>query len=118
MSSISTSRPGRHDAKPVGAWGKIKRERVMARIGFIGLGNMGLPMAQNLVKAGHAVRGFDVTNVAVERANAAGVGASGDLAQCVRDADLVLTMLPEGRHVRSAYLDAGGVLAMVPPAVL
>src|SRR4051794_27015143 len=90
----------------------------MARIGFIGLGNMGLPMAQNLVKAGHSVLGFDVTSSALERATAVGVRANGDLAACVRDADLVLTMLPEGRHVRSAYLDEGGVLATVSAGAL
>jgi 3-hydroxyisobutyrate dehydrogenase len=83
----------------------------MARIGFIGLGNMGLPMAQNLLKAGHQVEGFDV-NAAVARQLAEAKGAS--VAETVKvaasRADVVITMLPSGREVREVYLGAAGIL--------
>ena len=61
----------------------------MARIGFIGLGNMGLPMAQNLLKAGHAVTGFDVAKAAVERLSAAGGAAATSVAEACAGADVV-----------------------------
>jgi 3-hydroxyisobutyrate dehydrogenase len=81
----------------------------MATIGFIGLGHMGLPMARNLLKAGHAVQGFDVSTAAVAAlADSGGVGTV-SVAKAVAGADVVLTMLPEGRHVRAVYMDQGGV---------
>lgn len=76
----------------------------MARIGFIGLGNMGGPMARNLVKAGHDVRGFDLS---AEALAAAQVPAAASAIEAAQDADFVLTMLPAGRHVRQAW--AGGL---------
>ncbi|MBO0754023.1 MAG: 3-hydroxyisobutyrate dehydrogenase [Bradyrhizobiaceae bacterium] len=82
----------------------------MVRIGFIGLGNMGLPMAANLVKAGHEVVGFDVM---ASRAGAlAGVGgtAAANLAAACSGADAVITMLPAGAQVREVYGAAGGVI--------
>ena len=77
----------------------------MAKIGFVGLGNMGLPMARNLVKAGHDVAGFDLSATQME-ALGGGV-ASG--AEAAAGADFVITMLPAGRHVREAWL--GGMAA-------
>ena len=72
----------------------------MARIGFIGLGNMGLPMAQNLIKAGHEVEGVDVNPAAVAKLKAAG-GAVVEIAGVAADrADIVITMLPAGKEVR------------------
>jgi len=83
----------------------------MARIGFIGLGNMGFPMAQNLLKAGHAISGFDIDGAARARlAAAGGTVASGIDAAC-ENAEVVLTMLPSGKEVREVYLGQGGVLA-------
>src|SRR5215475_555563 len=83
----------------------------MATIGFVGLGHMGLPMARNLVKAQHTVHGYDLaTGPVMELADAGGTGAV-SIAKAVAEAELVITMLPEGRHVRSAYMDPGGVLA-------
>lgn len=81
----------------------------MTSIAFIGLGNMGGPMAANLVKAGHAVAAFDLS--AEARARAAGAGARGaaDVADAVRGAEVVVSMLPAGRHVETAYTDEGGV---------
>jgi 3-hydroxyisobutyrate dehydrogenase len=71
-------------------------------IGFIGLGNMGGPMAANLAKAGHEVLGFDVTAAAVERSAASGVSAARSLEQAA-NADIVVTMLPSGDHLVSVY---------------
>ncbi len=82
----------------------------MARIGFIGLGNMGLPMAQNLIKAGHQVEGVDVTQAATDKLKAAG-GAVAETAKIAASrADAVITMLPAGQHVREVYLGAGGII--------
>src|SRR5436189_6369028 len=82
----------------------------MARIGFIGLGNMGLPMAQNLIKAGHQVEGVDVTTAATGKLRAAG-GAVAETAKIAASrADVVITMLPSGKEVREVYLSAGGVI--------
>ncbi len=82
----------------------------MAAIGFIGLGNMGGPMARNLVKAGHVVRGFDLVKASLDAAAAAGVAAATGAADAVRDAEVVITMLPEGAHVRTVYLGAAGLI--------
>ena len=76
----------------------------MARIGFIGLGNMGLPMAQNLIKAGHAVSGFDVSEYSTDRLAADGSMAARSVAAACQDAEIVITMLPAGAHVREVYL--------------
>ena len=82
----------------------------MARIGFIGLGNMGLPMAQNLLKAGHQVEGVDVNPAAIEKLKAAG-GASVETAKiAAARADVVITMLPSGKQVRDVYLGSAGII--------
>ena len=80
------------------------------RIGFIGLGNMGGPMAANLAKAGHDVAAFDMSSSAVEKAVAAGVQARGSAAEAARGAEAVVTMLPAGQHVRQVYLGETGLL--------
>jgi 3-hydroxyisobutyrate dehydrogenase len=90
----------------------------MARIGFIGLGNMGLPMAQNLVKAGHAVSGFDVSEYSTDRLAADGATAARSVAAACKDAEIVITMLPAGEQVREVYLGAQGVLAGVASGTL
>ncbi|HQT74415.1 MAG: 3-hydroxyisobutyrate dehydrogenase [Acidiphilium sp. 37-67-22] len=82
----------------------------MARIGFIGLGNMGGPMAANLVRAGHAVLGFDTVVAAREAAAAAGVAIVELAADAARDADAVITMLPSGPIVRAVYEAGDGIL--------
>jgi 3-hydroxyisobutyrate dehydrogenase len=90
----------------------------MARIGFIGLGNMGLPMAQNLVKAGHQVEGVDVNPAAVEKLKAAG-GAGAETGKVVATgADVVITMLPSGTEVREVYLGPAGIVANANPGKL
>ncbi len=83
----------------------------MARIGFIGLGNMGLPMAQNLIKAGHSVVGLDVTSAQVDKFVAAGGTAAATVKEVASASDVVVTMLPAGAQVRDIYLGKGGVIA-------
>jgi 3-hydroxyisobutyrate dehydrogenase len=82
----------------------------MARIGFIGLGNMGLPMALNLVRAGHGVNGFDLNPALVERFTAGGGGLAPDLSAASSGVDVVITMLPSGVEVRDAYLGQLGII--------
>jgi 3-hydroxyisobutyrate dehydrogenase len=88
----------------------------MANIGFIGLGNMGAPMAANLVRAGHIVRGFDLVPAAMETAAAAGVGHAGSAVEAVLEAEIIITMLPAGRHVTALYADI--IPAAAPGALL
>lgn len=78
----------------------------MATIGFIGLGNMGTPMAANLVKAGHAVKGFDLSAEILSAAVKRGVVAAKSTADAVADVEFVVTMLPAGKHVLAVYAEA------------
>jgi 3-hydroxyisobutyrate dehydrogenase len=75
----------------------------MARIAFIGLGHMGGGMAPNLAKAGHEVRAFDLVPEAVERAAQGGCSSASSAGDAVKDADVVITMLPAAQHVRAVY---------------
>src|SRR4051812_20070762 len=75
----------------------------MARIAFIGLGNMGGGMAANLAKAGHKVTAFDLSEAALAKAEAKGCARAGSAVDAVRDAEAVVTMLPAGKHVRDVY---------------
>jgi 3-hydroxyisobutyrate dehydrogenase len=77
----------------------------MTRIAFIGLGNMGGPMAANLVKAGHAVRGFDLVAALRDEAGAAGVEIAASSIEALKDADAIVTMLPAGKHVRAVWAE-------------
>ena len=88
----------------------------MARIGFIGLGNMGLPMAGNLVKAGHQVLGFDLVGSNVEKAVARKVEKAGAAVDVAKDADVVITMRPAGKHVLDVW--GGGLLAAAKPGTI
>ena len=78
----------------------------MARIGFIGLGNMGGGMAANLAKAGHDVRAFDLSVEALERAKAAGCLPVESAAAGAEGTEAVITMLPAGKHVAQVYEDS------------
>ena len=82
----------------------------MTAIGFIGLGNMGAPMAANLVKAGHQVTGYDIVLAAVATLAAKGGRAAASAAEAVAAGEIVITMLPAGPQVREVYLGNGGVL--------
>jgi len=83
----------------------------MTTIAFIGLGNMGMGMAVNLAKAGHAVRAFDINDAARSKAAENGCVDGGTLKDAVTDADVVVTMLPAGRHVSMVYGDEGGIFS-------
>ena len=83
----------------------------MATVGFIGIGNMGGPMAVNLGKAGHQVTVFDASPEAMRRMQAENVAKAGSLGDAVANVDVVMTMVPAGPQVRDVYLGEGGVLA-------
>ena len=88
----------------------------MATIGFIGLGNMGGPMARNLVKAGHQVTGFDLVPGHLVALTAAGGSVAETAAAAAAGRDVVVTMLPSGREVRAVY--EGHVLGAVAAGTL
>jgi 3-hydroxyisobutyrate dehydrogenase len=90
----------------------------MSKIAFIGLGNMGGPMSANLVKAGHAVTGFDLVKPALDSLAKAGGKAAPSAASAVADAEVVVTMLPAGPQVRQAYTGEGGILAAAKSGAL
>ncbi len=88
----------------------------MARLGFVGLGNMGLPMAVNLRRAGHEVVGFDLNPTAVAALEAAGGEAAANAPAAAKGSDVVITMLPASRHVREVWL--GGLAAAARPEAI
>jgi 3-hydroxyisobutyrate dehydrogenase len=83
----------------------------MAKIAFIGLGNMGGPMAANLVKAGHHVTGFDLIPASCDAAKADGVAIAGSAIESVKEAEIVVTMLPAGKHVISVWSEIAPAIA-------
>jgi len=87
----------------------------MTRIAFIGLGNMGGPMAANLVKAGHAVIGYDLSHDMLKAAEATGVKPANVLTEALAEAEVVVTMLPKGQHVLTVWTD---ILRSVPKGTL
>ena len=87
----------------------------MTTIAFIGLGNMGGPMAANLVTAGHRVIGFDLSPELREAARARGAEAAGSAREAVAEAEIVITMLPAGKHVLSVW---GDIVASLKPGTL
>jgi 3-hydroxyisobutyrate dehydrogenase len=87
----------------------------MTNIAFIGLGNMGAPMAANLRSAGHAVQGFDLSATASQAAHMLGLAIAASAAEAVQDAEVVITMLPAGKHVLACY---DGILPLARPGTL
>lgn len=87
----------------------------MARIGFVGVGNMGGPMARNLMKAGHQVTAYDLVPAALDAVVQAGATRAASAAETAKGADFVITMLPAGQHVREAWLGSGGLAAAIEP---
>lgn len=83
----------------------------MAKVGFIGLGNMGSGMARNILKAGHSLRVFDLNQQVVTDICGKGATAASSANDAVRDVDAVITMLPAGKHVKSVYLGDDGLIA-------
>ena len=90
----------------------------MATIGFIGLGNMGGHMAHNLIKAGHDLKAFDLFDAAVETAVGRGASAAATAVEAATDVDVVITMLPAGKHVRSVYIENDALIDVVAPGTL
>ena len=90
----------------------------MSKIAFIGLGHMGLPMACNLVKAGHSVAGFDLVPSALEQLVAAGGKAAVSAREAIEGAQVVVSMLPASRHVEGLYLGEDGLLAYITAGTL
>ncbi len=90
----------------------------MSRIGFIGLGNMGLPMAQNLLKAGHQIEGVDFNPASLEKLKASGGTAVETHKIAAARADVVITMLPSGKEVREVYLGPNGIIENANPGTL
>ncbi|PBP92582.1 3-hydroxyisobutyrate dehydrogenase [Pseudomonas congelans] len=86
-------------------------------IAFIGLGNMGAPMARNLIRAGHALQVFDLNKTVLAEFAELGAQISDSPAQAVQGSELVITMLPAAAHVRSVYLNDDGVLKGISPGV-
>jgi 3-hydroxyisobutyrate dehydrogenase len=83
------------------------------KIGFVGLGHMGAPMARNLLQAGHSLTVFDLSQHSVDALTAAGAAPASSAKRAAAQADMVLTMLPSSPHVRAVYLGTDGVLAGV-----
>lgn len=90
----------------------------MTRVAFIGLGNMGAPMAQNLIKGGFKLSVFDLVADSVAQLVKAGASAAASASDAVKDADVVITMLPASKHVEGIYLGADGLLAKIPSQAL
>ncbi|HEX8443305.1 MAG TPA: 3-hydroxyisobutyrate dehydrogenase [Allosphingosinicella sp.] len=88
----------------------------MARVAFIGLGNMGGGMAANLAKAGHEVRAFDLSVAALAKAEERGCRRAGSAAEAVAEAEAVVTMLPAGKHVRDVY--EANVIGVAPATAI
>jgi 3-hydroxyisobutyrate dehydrogenase len=90
----------------------------MSSIAFIGLGNMGGPMAANLLKAGHTLHVFDLAADAIAQAVSHGATASSTAIEAVQGAEVVISMLPASRHVEGLYLGEAGLLSHIPDGAL
>lgn len=90
----------------------------MSNITFIGLGSMGRPMAHSLVRAGHRVTGFDVSEQSREAAARLGIPARSRLAEALEGADAVISMVPTGKHVKALYVEEGGLFELAPKGTL
>lgn len=90
----------------------------MATIGFIGLGNMGGPMARNLLKAGHSLKAFDLSEAALKAAEDAGASIAKSAGDAASGVEVVVSMLPAGQHVRGVYLGDEGILAKADAGTL
>ena len=88
------------------------------KIAFIGLGNMGGPMAMNLHKAGHQVSGFDLSEAACRKYAADGLAIAATAAATLDGAEVVVSMLPASQHVEALYLGDNGLLARIAPGTL
>ncbi|MGV9870099.1 NAD(P)-dependent oxidoreductase [Rhodococcus koreensis] len=90
----------------------------MATITWVGLGQMGKPMASNLVKAGHEVRGIEIDAAAAAEANALGIAIYDDVISAIPGSDFVCTMLPNGDLVSEALTGEGGIFELIDPGTV
>ena len=90
----------------------------MAKIGFIGLGNMGVPMAGNLVKKGHEVKGFDLVAANVDKAAGRGVKKAASAADAAKDVEVIVTMLPAGKDTIAVWGGSGMLKAAAPGTLI
>lgn len=90
----------------------------MLKVAFYGLGNMGGPMASNLIKAGYQVSVYDLFPEAVEKLVAEGATTAESAALVAKDADVVVSMLPAGKHVKSLYIEEGGLISVLKEGAL
>lgn len=90
----------------------------MANVAFIGLGNMGGPMAVNLVKAGHSVSVFDLSEQAIQVVVSEGANKANSAQESVKDADFIVSMLPAGKHVKALYLGQDGLSEYIKTGAL
>jgi 3-hydroxyisobutyrate dehydrogenase len=88
------------------------------KVAFLGLGNMGLPMALNLIKAGYQVKGFDLSQTQLDAFKAAGGAPVQSAIEAVIEADVIISMLPASRHVEALYLGDSGLLTTADPKAL
>lgn len=101
------------DTKDIGSNNNAK-----PNIAFIGLGNMGAPMAENLLKAGYALSVYDLSAEAMQRLQQAGASVADSPKEAASNAQVVISMLPAGQHVHSVYLGDNGLLAELPKGTL
>ena len=101
------------DTKDIGSNNTAK-----PNIAFIGLGNMGAPMAENLLKAGYALSVYDLSAEAIQRLQQAGASVADSPKEAASNAQVVISMLPAGQHVHSVYLGDNGLLAELPKGTL
>lgn len=90
----------------------------MSKVAFIGLGNMGGPMAHNLIKAGHSVTGFDLSAVTLKALQEAGGKTAATAAEAIEGAEVVISMLPASQHVAGLYLGENGLFSQMPAGTL
>lgn len=90
----------------------------MTTIAFIGLGNMGLPMAKNLVKAGYNLRVYDLAKTPLEEMKQLGAHVASSASQACKDATILISMLPAGRHVLGLYLEGEKLLSIIDKETL
>jgi 3-hydroxyisobutyrate dehydrogenase len=90
----------------------------MATIAFLGLGNMGGPMAKNLIAAGHSLTVFDLVEAACAALQAEGASVAASAAEAAANAEVIISMLPAGKHVATTFLGEAGLLANIPTETL
>ena len=90
----------------------------MATIAFLGLGNMGGPMAKNLIAAGHSLTVFDLVEAACAALQAEGASVAASAAEAAANAEVIISMLPAGKHVAATFLGEAGLLANISTETL